>query len=96
LRATRSILRAVTVAVIATGLMCLTGSCRKEGPLERLGDKADRAVKEAGEDVEDAVDKVKEGAEDAADKVKEGAEDTADQVEEAPQSGSEGASGKTE
>ena len=85
MRATRSILRAVTVAVIATGLISLTGGCRKEGPLERLGDKADRAVKEAGEDVEDAVDKVKEGAEDAADK-----------VGDATSSGSEEANGKTE
>jgi uncharacterized protein YjbJ (UPF0337 family) len=71
MRATRGILRAVIVAVIATGLISVTGSCRKQGPLERLGGKADDAMEKAGEAVEDAADKVKEGVEDAADKVKE-------------------------
>ena len=70
MRMKQNIFRAVIVVFIATGLICLTGACRKKGPLERLGGEVDRAVEEAGEAGKDAADKVKEGAEDAADKVK--------------------------
>ena len=71
MRTTRGIFRVFTVAVIATGLISLTGACQKKGPLERLGDKADRAIEKTGEAIEDAADQVKDGVEDAADKVKE-------------------------
>jgi hypothetical protein len=94
MRTTRGILRVFTVAVIATGLISLIGACRKQGPLERLGGKTDRAIEKAGEAVEDAADKVKEGAEDAADQVKKGAEDAADSVKEAVPNGSDEATPK--
>jgi gas vesicle protein len=82
MRANRRIYRTVLLAVIAIGLISVTGACRKKGPLERLGGKADRAVDEAGQAVKDAADKTKEAAEDAADKTKEAAQDAADKVEE--------------
>jgi ElaB/YqjD/DUF883 family membrane-anchored ribosome-binding protein len=87
MRTTRGILQIFTVAVFATGLISLTGACQKQGDLERLGGKTDRAIEEAGEAVEDTADKVKEGVEDAADKVKEGVEDAADKVKEAVPNG---------
>lgn len=80
MRATQGIFRTVIVAVIAIGLISLTGACRKKGPLERLGNKADRAVQEAGEAVEDAADKAKETAQDAADKVEEVVDDATDKI----------------
>jgi hypothetical protein len=80
MRTTRGILRIFTVAVIATGLISLTGACQKQGPLERLGGKTDRAIEKAGEAVEDAADQVKEGVEDAADQVKEAVPNGSDEA----------------
>ena len=95
MRATQNVLRAVTVAVIAIGLISLTGACRKRGPLERLGDTADQAVEKAGEAIEDAADKVNEGAQDAVDKAEEVVDDATDTINESPPNASEGASGNT-
>jgi len=76
MRVTQRALRLVAVALFATGLIGLTTSCQKEGPLERLGGKTDRALEKAGDAAEDAADKVKDAAEDAADKVKDAAAET--------------------
>lgn len=70
MRATPVFVRIFAVAAIAIGLMSVSVGCQKKGPLERLGGKADHAVKKAGEAVEDAADDVKDGAKDAADAVK--------------------------
>ena len=71
MRAKQSIFRTIIVAVIATGLVSLTGGCKKEGPLERAGKKVDSAVQDAGEAIEDAADKTKEAVDDTVDKIKE-------------------------
>ncbi len=82
MRAPKRIFRTLIMAVIAIGLISLSGGCRKKGPLERLGNKADRAVQDAGEAVEDAADKAKDAAEDAADKVEEVVDDATDKINE--------------
>ncbi len=82
MRATQRIFRTVIMAVIAIGLISLTGGCRKKGPLERAGKKVDSAVQDAGEAIEDAADKTKEAAEDAADKVEEVVDDAIDKINE--------------
>ena len=82
MRGKQRIVRTVIMAVIAIGLISLSGGCRKKGPLERLGNKADKAVQDAGEAIEDAADKTKETAEDAADKVEEIVDDATDKTDE--------------
>ena len=82
MRSKQRIFRTVIMAVIAIGLISLSGGCRKKGPLERLGNKADRAVQDAGEAIEDAADKTKDAARDAADKVEEAVDDAADKINE--------------
>lgn len=82
MRGKQRIVRTVIMAVIAIGLISLGGGCRKKGPLERLGNKADKAVQDAGEGIEDAADKTKEAAEDAADKVEEVVDDAAEKINE--------------
>ncbi len=80
MRVTHCALRIVGVAVLATGLIGLTGSCRKEGPMERLGGKTDRALEQAGDAVEDAADKVKDAVEDGSDKVKDAVQDASQEA----------------
>lgn len=80
MRVTRGALRVVVVAALATGLIGLTGSCRKQGPLERLGGKVDRAVERTGDAVKDAADEVKETVEDGSDKVKDAAQGTSEEA----------------
>ena len=75
MRVTRRVLRLAAVAMLATGLIGLTASCRKQGPLERLGGKTDRALEKAGDAAEDAADKVKDAVEDGSDKVKDAAQE---------------------
>ena len=70
MRVTRYVLRVAAVAALAFGLIGLTGSCRKQGPLERLGGKTDRALEKAGDAAEDAADKVKDAVEDASEEAK--------------------------
>ena len=82
MRAKQRIFRTVIMAVIAIGLISLSGGCRKKGPLERAGEKVDSAVQDAGEAIEDAADKTKEAAEDAADKVGEIVDDATEKIDE--------------
>lgn len=82
MRGKQRIVRTVIMAVIAIGLISLSGGCRKKGPLERLGNKADKAVQDAGEAIEDAADKTKETAQDAADKVEEVVDDATNKTNE--------------
>jgi len=82
MRSKQRIFRTVMMAVIAIGLISLSGGCRKKGPLERAGKKVDHAVQDAGEAVKDAADKTKEAAEDAADKVGEVVDDATDKINE--------------
>jgi hypothetical protein len=80
MRVTRCALRVAAVAVLATGMIGLTGSCRKQGPLERLGGKTDRALEKAGDAVEDAADKVKDAVEDGSDKAKDAVQDASQEA----------------
>lgn len=82
MRTRHRVFRTLIMAVIAIGLISLTGACRKKGPLERLGEQADQTVQDAGEAIEDAADTTKEIAQDAADKVEEVVDDTVDKINE--------------
>ena len=44
-------------AVVVLSLVSLLAACEREGPLERAGEKVDRAVERAGDKVEDATDR---------------------------------------
>ena len=50
----RRVMLLVGVTVLAIGVVAMLGGCRKEGPLERAGEKVDDAIEKAGEAVEDA------------------------------------------
>lgn len=57
-------------AAMAAALLLTLAACEKEGPMERAGEKADKAVEEAGERVDNAVEKAGEAIENVGDKVK--------------------------
>ncbi len=51
-------------------------ACEKKGPLEKAGEKADDAIKEAAEDIEEAAEDVEEAVEDGKEKVEEAVDDS--------------------
>jgi predicted small lipoprotein YifL len=50
---------AITALTMIALMFCLSG-CTKEGPLEKAGKKADKAIEKTGEQIEKAGEKVKD------------------------------------
>jgi predicted small lipoprotein YifL len=47
-------MKALILALLAAAFLA---ACEREGPLERAGEKVDRAVERAGDKIEDATDR---------------------------------------
>jgi predicted small lipoprotein YifL len=58
-----------SVLVLTVGLTLLAG-CEQKGPMEKAGQKVDKAVEGMGKEMKKAGEKVGEGLEDAGKKVK--------------------------
>jgi predicted small lipoprotein YifL len=54
------LIRKVLLLVCGLMLVFSLAACEKKGPLEKAGEKVDKAIEKAGEKVEKAGDKVKE------------------------------------
>ena len=57
------------VLVLTVGITLLAG-CEQKGPMEKAGQKVDKAVEGMGKDMKKAGEKIGEGLEDAGKKVK--------------------------
>lgn len=55
-----SLIRKVLLLVCGLMLVFSLSACEKKGPLQKAGEKVDKAVEKAGEKVEESGDKVKE------------------------------------
>ena len=55
----------VAVVVVMTGV-----GCEKKGPMEKAGEKVDRAAQKSSDAIKDAAEKTKDAAKDTADKAK--------------------------
>ncbi|MHB8882447.1 MAG: hypothetical protein ACYC69_13170 [Thermodesulfovibrionales bacterium] len=58
-----SLIRKVLLLVSGLMLVFSLSACEKKGPLEKAGEKVDKAVEKAGEKVEKAGDAIKEKTE---------------------------------
>ena len=50
---------AITALMMIVLMFCLSG-CTKEGPLEKAGQKVDKAIEKTGDQIEKAGEKVKD------------------------------------